>query len=217
MDSFLRDINSAANAKQRLEQEEATRRDLEEIEAMMEPSKFSLANYLPIEDGGKLTEEVLNELFGNKRDKAAEARARVAARGKSGRFNANKDAPISGGVDNSGRLAKLVKTFGQAQAVNGKPPEIPNGMTRADYEIWIAGLKGKKNPEAKQNVGPKMGPDKGDIVRANGSNWIVTNPSAKKGNQLYAELKNKNGDVKMVDWTKLPKPKTIEGKTVYDL
>ena len=159
-------------------------------------------------------ENRIDEFFGQKKDKEREARARKYAQqsGKSSRYQKNIDAKISGGKDNSGRLEQLNKEFGVAQFdQNGKLPKHPEGMNPADYEIWVQMLLAKLNSN-KTDLGPSIGPSRGDIIRAKGKSFIIVDPEAAP---MVVSAKDKDGNMIKVKWADLPKATELEGKKVY--
>lgn len=184
---------------------------------------FDLRRYYPdVEQEVTVTEDTdrLDELFAGAKKKAEQERiekAKEYARnaGKSGRVEKNKKASTSGGVDNSGKLAELNKEYGIAVfGSDGKLPKKPNGMTQADYDIWIAKLLAEMESRRSGGNGPSIGPKKGAVVRKDGKIWIISNPSVKN---LVALIKNKEGQEAEISWSSLPKAKNIDGQQVYDL
>jgi len=220
--NFIKDINKTIKNNEEDALALAAVEEASEIESMLPEKRFSLDSYFVIQgtiNDEELSEsEQLNEFFGSsQKKKEREARARAVARGKSSRGNANKESSVKGGKDNSGLLAQINKEFGVAKLVNGKLPKIPAGMSRPDYEIWVSLLLSQMETKKPTDLGAKMGPEKGDVIRKNGQVWLVTNPNTKKDGRSFATVKNRAGDVVDIDWAKLPKPKDFEGKSVYDL
>lgn len=155
----------------------------------------------------------LNEIFGgeSRKEKArrAAALARTVERGKSGRVERAKDGAWSGGVDNSGRLAELLKLFGTPVFNGQEPPQRPNGMTLEDYKIWITGAGEKAAPS---DNGPAIGPEVGNIIRKNGILYQVTSSS-----NLSSIAQDKEGRKIKVDWATLGKPVAKGGMTLYEV
>jgi len=155
----------------------------------------------------------LDEIFGGEsrkeKQRRQEALARTAARGKSGRAASNAEGDWQGGVKGEGRLAELVKLFGEPTFDNGEPPRIPEGMTQQDYEIWIAGFKDKQQAS---NLGPAVGPEVGNIIRKNGVLYQVTSSA-----NLSSIAKDKEGRKIKVDWATLGKPVHKGGMTLYEV
>ena len=154
----------------------------------------------------------MDEIFGGKDRKAEERRkealARTAARGKSGRVEAEKAKGWQGGIKNEGRLAELVKLYGTPKFDNGTPPRKPKGMSPEDYKIWIEGFA--KNQE-QSKLGPAVGPEVGNIIRKNGVLYQVVSSS-----NLSSIAKDKEGRKIKVDWETLGKPVEKGGMTLYN-
>lgn len=155
----------------------------------------------------------LDEIFGGEsrkeRQRRNAARARLAVDGRSSRVAKNAEGGWSGGIKGEGRLAELVKLFGEPVFDNGTPPRIPEGMTQQDYDIWIAGFAAKQ--ESSKN-GPSVGPEVGHIIRKNGVLYQVISSS-----NLTSIAKDKEGRKIKVDWATLGKPVHKGGMTLYEV